>query len=104
MSPCPASTYFAAVRHLTQRAAAKTTGPNLARKTSGTRHPGHQLRPAPVGTGTASSSSSDQTAAPTLPTAPRETWDFYKSTFARNGITEQRYGGVLAASTTATRT
>ncbi|WP_372348625.1 hypothetical protein [Streptomyces sp. KL116D] len=97
------STYFAAVRHLTSARRPQTTGPNLARKTSGT------------GTLVTNSTSTcrnrhrvqllvrpDRGADAAY--GAQETWDFYKSTFARNGITEQRYGGLLAASTTATRT
>ncbi|MFI6874773.1 M4 family metallopeptidase [Streptomyces sp. NPDC050400] len=58
---------------------------NLARKTSGT---GTLVTnsTSTFGTGTASSSSSDQTAAADAAYGAQETWDFYKSTFARNGI------------------
>ncbi|MEU0602707.1 M4 family metallopeptidase [Streptomyces sp. NPDC006393] len=58
---------------------------NLARRTSGT---GTLFTDADDvwGTGTASSSSSDQTAAADAAYGAQETWDFYKSTFGRNGI------------------
>ncbi len=58
---------------------------NLARKTSGT---GTLFTDADDvwGTGTASSSSSDQTAAADAAYGAQETWDFYKNTFGRNGI------------------
>jgi Zn-dependent metalloprotease len=58
---------------------------NLARKTSGT---GSLVTnsTSTFGTGTASSSSSDQTAAADAAYGAQETWDFYKSTFGRNGI------------------
>ncbi|GAA3475529.1 hypothetical protein GCM10018966_000550 [Streptomyces yanii] len=38
------------------------------------------------GTGTASSSSTDQTAAADAAYGAQATWDFHKSTFGRNGI------------------
>jgi len=58
---------------------------NLARKTSGT---GTLFTDADDvwGTGTASSSSSDQTAAADAAYGAQVTWDFYKDTFGRNGI------------------
>ncbi|MEU1084149.1 M4 family metallopeptidase [Streptomyces sp. NPDC005908] len=58
---------------------------NLARGTSGT---GTLFTDADDtwGTGTASSSSSDQTAAVDAAYGAQITWDFYKSTFGRNGI------------------
>jgi Zn-dependent metalloprotease len=58
---------------------------NLARRTSGT---GTLFTDADDvwGTGTASSSSSDQTAAADAAYGAQETWDFYKNTFGRNGI------------------
>ncbi|WP_018568563.1 M4 family metallopeptidase [Streptomyces sp. PsTaAH-124] len=64
---------------------------NLARKTSGT---GTLFTDADDvwGTGTASSSSSDQTAAADAAYGAQETWDFYKSTFGRNGIKNNGQG------------
>lgn len=58
---------------------------NLARRTSGT---GTLFTDADDvwGTGTASSSSSDQTAAADAAYGAQVTWDFYKDTFGRNGI------------------
>ncbi|GAA0190424.1 M4 family metallopeptidase [Streptomyces cellulosae] len=58
---------------------------NLARGTSGT---GTLFTDADDtwGTGTASSSSSDQTAAVDAAYGAQITWDFYKNTFGRNGI------------------
>ncbi|MEU3662865.1 M4 family metallopeptidase [Streptomyces sp. NPDC032940] len=58
---------------------------NLARKTSGT---GTLFTDADDvwGTGTASSSSTDQTAAVDAAYGAQVTWDFYKNTFGRNGI------------------
>ncbi|MEV5421172.1 M4 family metallopeptidase [Streptomyces albogriseolus] len=58
---------------------------NLARGTSGT---GTLFTDADDtwGTGTASSSSSDQTAAVDAAYGAQVTWDFYKNTFGRNGI------------------
>ncbi|MGW0085782.1 M4 family metallopeptidase [Streptomyces sp. NPDC003393] len=58
---------------------------NLARGTSGT---GTLFTDADDvwGTGTASSSTSDQTAAADAAYGAQETWDFYKNTFGRNGI------------------
>ncbi|MFF2203615.1 M4 family metallopeptidase [Streptomyces sp. NPDC058145] len=64
---------------------------NLARGTSGT---GTLFTDADNvwGTGTASSSSSDQTAAADAAYGAQETWDFYKSTFGRNGIKNNGVG------------
>ncbi|MFH8222901.1 M4 family metallopeptidase [Streptomyces sp. NPDC018057] len=64
---------------------------NLARKTSGT---GTLFTDADDvwGTGKASSSSSDQTAAADAAYGAQETWDFYKSTFGRNGIKNNGQG------------
>ncbi|WP_405797339.1 M4 family metallopeptidase [Streptomyces longwoodensis] len=64
---------------------------NLARGTSGT---GSLFTDADNvwGTGTASSSSSDQTAAADAAYGAQETWDFYKSTFGRNGIKNNGVG------------
>ncbi|MET9018211.1 M4 family metallopeptidase [Streptomyces olivaceoviridis] len=64
---------------------------NLARKTSGT---GTLVASSTnvFGTGTASSSSSDQTAAADAAYGAAETWDFYKSTFGRNGIKNNGVG------------
>ncbi|MYR46799.1 M4 family metallopeptidase [Streptomyces sp. SID5910] len=58
---------------------------NLARKTSGT---GTLFTDTDDvwGTGTASSSSTDQTAAVDAAYGAQVTWDFYKNTFGRNGI------------------
>ncbi|MFJ3338529.1 M4 family metallopeptidase [Streptomyces sp. NPDC086766] len=44
------------------------------------------------GTGTASSSTSDQTAAADAAYGAQETWDFYKNTFGRNGIKNNGVG------------
>ncbi|MCX5051163.1 M4 family metallopeptidase [Streptomyces sp. NBC_00201] len=44
------------------------------------------------GTGTASSSSTDQTAAADAAYGAQETWDFYKSTFGRSGIKNNGVG------------
>ncbi|AYN39321.1 peptidase M4 [Streptomyces dangxiongensis] len=64
---------------------------NLARKTSGT---GTLVASSTnvFGTGTASSSSSDQTAAADAAYGAAETWDFYKNTFGRNGIKNNGVG------------
>ncbi|POX56564.1 peptidase M4 family protein [Streptomyces sp. Ru71] len=64
---------------------------NLARKTSGT---GTLVANSTniFGTGTASTSSSDQTAAADAAYGAAETWDFYKSTFGRNGIKNNGVG------------
>ncbi|MGW2726381.1 M4 family metallopeptidase [Streptomyces sp. NPDC001494] len=64
---------------------------NLARGTSGT---GTLFTDADNiwGTGAASSSSSDQTAAADAAYGAQETWDFYKSTFGRNGIKNNGVG------------
>ncbi|MGV9398935.1 M4 family metallopeptidase [Streptomyces sp. NPDC003668] len=64
---------------------------NLARGTSGT---GTLFTDADNvwGTGTASSSSTDQTAAADAAYGAQETWDFYKSTFGRNGIKNNGVG------------
>ncbi|WP_030751420.1 M4 family metallopeptidase [Streptomyces sp. NRRL S-31] len=64
---------------------------NLARKTSGT---GTLFTDADNvwGTGTASSSSTDQTAAADAAYGAQETWDFYKSTFNRSGIKNNGVG------------
>ncbi|MFF4764307.1 M4 family metallopeptidase [Streptomyces sp. NPDC001292] len=67
---------------------------NLARATSGT---GTLFTDADDiwGTGTASSSSTDQTAAADATYGAQVTWDFYKNTFGRNGI---KNNGVAAYS------
>ncbi|MEU6480470.1 M4 family metallopeptidase [Streptomyces sp. NPDC047017] len=64
---------------------------NLAHKTSGT---GTLFTDADDvwGTGTASSSATDQTAAADAAYGAQETWDFYKSTFGRNGIKNNGVG------------
>ncbi|MFE1338275.1 M4 family metallopeptidase [Streptomyces sp. NPDC058733] len=64
---------------------------NLARKTSGT---GTLVANSTnvFGTGTASTSSSDQTAAADAAYGAAETWDFYKNTFGRNGIKNNGVG------------
>ncbi|MFF5535067.1 M4 family metallopeptidase [Streptomyces cinerochromogenes] len=64
---------------------------NLARKTSGT---GTLVANSTnvFGTGTASTSSSDQTAAADAAYGAAETWDFYKSTFGRSGIKNNGVG------------
>ncbi|MEV7246464.1 M4 family metallopeptidase [Streptomyces sp. NPDC093248] len=64
---------------------------NLARGTSGT---GTLFTDADNvwGTGAASSSSADQTAAADAAYGAQETWDFYKSTFGRNGIKNNGVG------------
>ncbi|MGW0210154.1 M4 family metallopeptidase [Streptomyces sp. NPDC003233] len=64
---------------------------NLARKTSGK---GTLVANSTnvFGTGTASSSSSDQTAAADAAYGAQETWDFYKSTFGRSGIKNDGVG------------
>ncbi|MFK0167588.1 M4 family metallopeptidase [Streptomyces sp. NPDC090306] len=64
---------------------------NLAHKTSGT---GTLFTDADDvwGTGAASSSTTDQTAAADAAYGAQETWDFYKSTFARNGIKNNGVG------------
>ncbi|MFJ6842340.1 M4 family metallopeptidase [Streptomyces griseoluteus] len=64
---------------------------NLARKTSGT---GTLVASTTnvFGTGTASSSSSDQTAAADAAYGAAETWDFYKNTFGRSGIKNNGVG------------
>ncbi|MFF8593324.1 M4 family metallopeptidase [Streptomyces sp. NPDC015220] len=64
---------------------------NLARKTSGT---GTLFTNSTDvwGTGAASSSSTDQTAAADAAYGAQETWDFYKSTFGRNGIKNNGVG------------
>ncbi|WP_181795625.1 M4 family metallopeptidase [Streptomyces sp. WELS2] len=64
---------------------------NLARKTSGT---GTLVANSTnvFGTGTASTSSSDQTAAADAAYGAAVTWDFYKSTFGRNGIKNDGVG------------
>ncbi|WP_037863742.1 M4 family metallopeptidase [Streptomyces sp. NRRL S-340] len=64
---------------------------NLAHKTSGT---GTLFTDADNvwGTGAASSSSTDQTAAADAAYGAQETWDFYKSTFGRNGIKNNGQG------------
>ncbi|GGV30975.1 peptidase [Streptomyces filipinensis] len=64
---------------------------NLARKTSGK---GTLVASSTnvFGTGTASSSSSDQTAAADAAYGAAETWDFYKSTFGRSGIKNNGVG------------
>ncbi|GHH26575.1 M4 family metallopeptidase [Streptomyces rubradiris] len=64
---------------------------NLARKTSGT---GTLVANSTnvFGTGTASTSSSDQTAAADAAYGAGLTWDFYKSTFGRNGIKNSGVG------------
>ncbi|MFF3918796.1 M4 family metallopeptidase [Streptomyces sp. NPDC001852] len=64
---------------------------NLARKTSGK---GTLVSNSTntFGTGTASTSSSDQTAAADAAYGAQETWDFYKSTFGRSGIKNDGVG------------
>ncbi|GAB1327477.1 M4 family metallopeptidase [Streptomyces sennicomposti] len=64
---------------------------NLAHKTSGT---GSLFTDADNvwGTGAASSSSTDQTAAADAAYGAQETWDFYKNTFGRNGIKNNGVG------------
>ncbi|SFY53254.1 M4 family metallopeptidase [Streptomyces sp. F-1] len=64
---------------------------NLAHKTSGT---GTLFTDADNvwGTGAASSSSTDQTAAADAAYGAQETWDFYKNTFGRNGIKNNGVG------------
>ncbi|MGW5370109.1 M4 family metallopeptidase [Streptomyces sp. NPDC004009] len=64
---------------------------NLARGTSGT---GTLFTDADNiwGTGTASSSSTDQTAAADAAYGAQETWDFYKNTFGRSGIKNNGVG------------
>ncbi|TWV30685.1 peptidase M4 [Streptomyces misionensis] len=64
---------------------------NLAHKTSGT---GTLFTDADNvwGTGAASSSTTDQTAAADAAYGAQETWDFYKSTFGRNGIKNNGVG------------
>ncbi|MER6570506.1 M4 family metallopeptidase [Streptomyces sp. NPDC001093] len=64
---------------------------NLARKTSGK---GTLVSNSAntFGTGTASTSSSDQTAAADAAYGAQETWDFYKSTFGRSGIKNDGVG------------
>ncbi|MGW4568337.1 M4 family metallopeptidase, partial [Streptomyces sp. NPDC004561] len=64
---------------------------NLARKTSGK---GTLVSGSTnvFGTGTASSSSSDQTAAADAAYGAQETWDFYKNTFGRSGIKNDGVG------------
>ncbi|GGW74114.1 peptidase [Streptomyces lucensis JCM 4490] len=64
---------------------------NLARRTSGT---GTLFTDADNvwGTGAASSSSTDQTAAADAAYGAQETWDFYKSTFGRSGIKNNGVG------------
>ncbi|MFI9243071.1 M4 family metallopeptidase [Streptomyces sp. NPDC053086] len=64
---------------------------NLAHKTSGT---GTLFTDADNvwGTGSASSSSTDQTAAVDAAYGAQETWDFYKSTFGRSGIKNNGVG------------
>ncbi|MGW3268400.1 M4 family metallopeptidase [Streptomyces sp. NPDC001056] len=64
---------------------------NLAHKTSGT---GTLFTDADNiwGTGTASSSSTDQTAAADAAYGAQETWDFYKNTFGRSGIKNNGVG------------
>ncbi|MFB7337331.1 M4 family metallopeptidase [Streptomyces adustus] len=64
---------------------------NLARGTSGT---GTLFTDADNvwGTGAASSSSTDQTAAADAAYGAQETWDFYKDTFGRNGIKNNGVG------------
>ncbi|MGW2648326.1 M4 family metallopeptidase [Streptomyces sp. NPDC001393] len=64
---------------------------NLARKTSGK---GTLVANSTnvFGTGTASSSSNDQTAAADAAYGAQETWDFYKSTFGRSGIKNDGVG------------
>ncbi|MEU6406957.1 M4 family metallopeptidase [Streptomyces sp. NPDC046985] len=64
---------------------------NLARGTSGT---GSLFTDADDiwGTGTASSSSTDQTAAADAAYGAQETWDFYKNTFGRSGIKNNGVG------------
>ncbi|MGW1050186.1 M4 family metallopeptidase [Streptomyces sp. NPDC002521] len=64
---------------------------NLARKTSGK---GTLVSNSTntFGTGTASTSASDQTAAADAAYGAQETWDFYKSTFGRSGIKNDGVG------------
>ncbi|EST33300.1 M4 family metallopeptidase [Streptomyces roseochromogenus] len=64
---------------------------NLARKTSGK---GTLVSNSTnvFGTGTASTSSSDQTAAADAAYGAQETWDFYKNTFGRSGIKNDGVG------------
>ncbi|MER6066282.1 M4 family metallopeptidase [Streptomyces sp. NPDC001792] len=64
---------------------------NLAHKTSGK---GTLFTDADNvwGTGTASSSSTDQTAAADVAYGAQETWDFYKNTFGRSGIKNDGVG------------
>ncbi|MYS44462.1 peptidase M4 family protein, partial [Streptomyces sp. SID5998] len=64
---------------------------NLAHKTSGT---GSLFTDADNvwGTGAASSSSTDQTAAADAAYGAQETWDFYKATFGRSGIKNNGVG------------
>ncbi|MBL1086717.1 peptidase M4 [Streptomyces actinomycinicus] len=64
---------------------------NLARRTSGK---GTLVASSSnvFGTGTASSSSSDQTAAADAAYGAAETWDFYKSSFGRSGIKNDGVG------------
>ncbi|MGV9349966.1 M4 family metallopeptidase [Streptomyces spiralis] len=64
---------------------------NLAGRTSGT---GTLFTDADDvwGTGTASSSTADQTAAADAAYGAQETWDFYKNTFGRNGIKNNGVG------------
>ncbi|MET8956532.1 M4 family metallopeptidase [Streptomyces sp. NPDC004393] len=64
---------------------------NLARKTSGK---GTLVSGSTnvFGTGTASTSSSDQTAAADAAYGAQETWDFYKNTFGRSGIKNDGVG------------
>ncbi|MGW0993154.1 M4 family metallopeptidase [Streptomyces sp. NPDC002523] len=64
---------------------------NLARKTSGKGTLVSNTTNT-FGTGTASSSSSDQTAAADAAYGAQETWDFYKSTFGRSGIKNDGVG------------
>ncbi|MFG2884351.1 M4 family metallopeptidase [Streptomyces sp. NPDC048297] len=64
---------------------------NLARKTSGKGTLVSNTTNT-FGTGTASSSSSDQTAAADAAYGAAETWDFYKSTFGRSGIKNDGVG------------
>ncbi|MGW1008161.1 M4 family metallopeptidase [Streptomyces sp. NPDC002520] len=64
---------------------------NLARKTSGKGTLVSNTTNT-FGTATASSSSSDQTAAADAAYGAQETWDFYKSTFGRSGIKNDGVG------------
>ncbi|MEU9924282.1 M4 family metallopeptidase [Streptomyces griseoluteus] len=64
---------------------------NLARGTSGTGTLVSNTTNV-FGTGTASSSSSDQTAAADAAYGAAETWDFYKNTFGRSGIKNNGVG------------